>query len=127
MWVFQMLIFLAGLKNIPAQYYEAAKIDGANNWQLLVRITLPMIRGTFIFLLITGTIRYLRIFTQVLNMTTQGDGGPLNSTKPLVLYIYDNAFNKFEMGYASAMTVFLFVFILMITLFQMKVTKDEDA
>jgi len=124
---FQMLIFLAGLKNIPAQYYEAAKIDGANNWQLLVRITLPMIRGTFIFLLITGTIRYLRIFTQVLNMTTQGDGGPLNSTKPLVLYIYDNAFNKFEMGYASAMTVFLFVFILMITLFQMKVTKDEDA
>lgn len=124
---FQMLIFLAGIKGIPRQYYEAAMIDGAGNGQLLVKITLPLLRDTFIFLLITGTIRYLRIFTQVLNMTFQGDGGPLNSTKPLVLYIYNKAFNQFEMGYASAMTVFLFLFILLITVIQMKVTKNENA
>jgi multiple sugar transport system permease protein len=124
---FQMLIFLAGLKGISRQYYEAAQIDGAGNGQLLVHITLPMLHDTMLFLVITGTIRYLRIFTQVLNMTYQGDGGPLNATKPLVLYIYDKGFGKFEMGYASAMTVFLFLFILLITLIQMKVTKHENA
>jgi multiple sugar transport system permease protein len=122
---FQMIIFLAGLKGISQDYYEAASLDGAGKIALLRHITLPLLKPTTIFLVVTGTIRYLRIFTQVLNMTYQGEGGPLNSTKPLVLYIYNSAFRDFDMGYASAMTVILFLFILAITLFQLKVMKSE--
>jgi len=122
---FQMIIFLAGLKAISQQYYEAAKIDGANNWQILGYLTIPLLKPTIVFLSVTGVIRYLRIFTQVMNMTFQGEGGPLNSTKPLVLYIYDNAFKSFKMGYAAAMTVVLFGIILLVTVIQLMVTRDE--
>ncbi|MCG8513674.1 MAG: sugar ABC transporter permease [Halanaerobiales bacterium] len=128
-WVqmgFQVIIFLAGLKAIPQSVYEAADIDGANNRQKLFRVTIPLLRPTIIFLVITGTIKYLRIFTQVYSMTYQGNGGPLNSTKPLVLYIYNTAFQRFDMGYASAMTVVLFLIILVITLFQLKVLNKDD-
>jgi len=123
---FQMIIFLAGIKGISRQYYEAAEIDGAGSWNQLLLITLPLLKPTIVFLVVTGTIRYLRIFTQVLNMSYQGEGGPLNSTKPLVLYIYDKAFRSFDMGYASSLTVILFIIILIITLIQLKVMKSED-
>jgi len=122
---FQMIIFLAGLKAIPEQYYEAAVVDGANKGKQLIYITIPLLKPTIIFLLVTGTIRFLRIFTEVLNMSYQGEGGPLNSTKPLVLYIYNKAFYEFEMGYASALTVILFLIILVVTLIQLRVTRDE--
>lgn len=128
-WVqmgFQIIIFLAGLKGIPNSLYEAADIDGASKMQKLFRITIPLLRPTIVFLVVTGSIRYLRIFTQVYNMTYQGEGGPLNSTKPLVLYIYNSAFRRFEMGYASAMTVVLFIIILIITLVQLKVLNKND-
>ena len=121
-----MIIFLAGIKGISTQYYEAAEIDGAGNWDQLRYVTLPLLKPTIVFLIVTGTIRYLRIFTQVLNMSYQGEGGPLNSTKPLVLYIYDTAFRSFDMGYASAMTVVLFLIILTITLIQLRVMKSEE-
>jgi len=127
-WVeigFQVIIFLAGLKGIPELLYEAADIDGADNRQKLFKITIPLLRPTIIFLVVMGTIKYLRIFTQVYSMTFQGEGGPLNSTKPLVLYIYNTAFRRFDMGYASAMTVVLFVLILCITLFQLKVLETK--
>ena len=123
---FQMIIFLAGIKGISKQYYEAAEIDGAGNRDKLFRITIPLLKPTIVFLLVTGTIRYLRIFTQVLNMTYQGEGGPLNSTKPLVLYIYNSAFGRFNMGYASAMTVVLFLIIMIVTLIQLRVMKSEE-
>lgn len=122
---FQMIIFLAGLKAIPLQYYEAAVVDGANNRKQLLYITIPLLKPTIVFLVVTGTIRFLRIFTEVLNMSYQGEGGPLNSTKPLVLYIYNKAFYEFEMGYASALTVILFLIILTVTLIQLRVMKDE--
>lgn len=125
-WVeigFQVIIFLAGLKAIPEFLYEAADIDGADNWQKLFKITIPLLRPTIIFLVVIGTIKYLRIFTQVFNMTYQGEGGPLNSTKPLVLYIYNIAFRRFDMGYASAITIVLFILILCITLVQLKVLE----
>lgn len=125
-WVeigFQVIIFLAGLKGIPELLYEAADIDGADNRQKLFKITIPLLRPTIIFLVVMGTIKYLRIFTQVYTMTYQGEGGPLNSTKPLVLYIYNNAFRSFDMGYAAAMTVVLFVLILCTTLIQLKVLE----
>ena len=123
---FPFIIFLASLKSISPQYYEAADIDGANAWAKLFRITLPLLKSTFIFLVITGTINYLRIFTQVLNMTYQGEGGPLNSTKPIVLYMYNKAFQSFEMGYAATISVVLFVIILTITLLQLRLMRESE-
>jgi multiple sugar transport system permease protein len=121
---FQFVIFLAGLKSISPHYYEVADIDGAGEAQKLFFITLPLLRPTIIFLVITQTIGYLRIFTQVLNMTFQGEGGPLNATKPIVLYIYQKAFMTFEMGYAAALSVVLFVLILAVTLAQLRLLRS---
>lgn len=123
---FETIILLAAMQGIPEYLYEAADIDGANNRQKLFSITVPLLRPTFIFLIVTGTIRYLRMFTQVYNMTTQGDGGPLNSTKTVVLYVYDTAFRSFKMGYASAISMVLFLIILAITLFQLKVLNKHE-
>ncbi|MGE5623806.1 MAG: carbohydrate ABC transporter permease [Methanocella sp.] len=122
---YYVIIFLAGLEIIPASYREAARIDGANAWQVFRYVTLPLLNPTIVFLAVLGTINSLQIFTQIMNMTSggygQGDlGGPLNSTLSLVVYIYNLAFYKFQMGYASAITVVLFLLILVVTLVQMK-------
>lgn len=118
---YKIIIFLAGLKQIPRDYYEAAAIDGARPSQMFFRITIPLLNPTIVYLTVTTTIQTLQIFTQIKNITTQGSGGPLNSTTSVVLYIYQQAFQSYKMGYASAMTVILFLAILLITLFQMKV------
>ena len=116
---FQVVIFLAGLRAIPSSYYEAARIDGAGAWRILTEITIPLLRSTTVFLIVISTIGFLRIFDQVFNITTNGDGGPLNATKPIVLYIYESAFDSLDMGYATAQTVVLFVMLLLITLVQL--------
>ncbi|HNW47485.1 MAG TPA: sugar ABC transporter permease [Thermotogota bacterium] len=118
-----VVIFLAGLQTIPREYLEASKIDGANRLQVLTKITIPLLNPVIVFLVVTQSILFLRIFTQVYNMTDQGSGGPLNSTKPLVLYIYQKAFLSFEMGAASSATVVLFGIILLITLLQFQLLK----
>lgn len=118
---FSMVIFLAGLEAIPTQFYEAAQLDGAGAWRQFWHITLPLLNPTIVFSALTGTIRYLQVFTEVMNMTSQGAGGPLNSTKSLVLFIYDEAFKSFNLPYASAATVVLFVIILVLTVVQSKV------
>lgn len=118
---FQVVIFLAGLETIPKVFYEAAQIDGASEWQAFRRVTLPLLNPTIVFSAVMGTIGFLQTFTQVMNMSSQGRGGPLNSTISLVLYIYQVAFEKFKMGYASAMTAVLFGIIMIITLIQLKV------
>ncbi len=122
---FQVVIFLAGLRAIPGTYYEAAKIDGAGAWRILWEITIPLLRPTTMFLIVISTIGFLRIFDQVFNITNQGDGGPLNSTKPIVLYIYESAFDSFDMGYATAQTVILFLMLLFITLLQLWYLRQE--
>lgn len=119
---FYVIIFLAGLEGIPVDFYEAAKIDGARAWDLFRHITLPLLNPTIVFLTVIGTINGIQVFTQVLNMSNQGSGGPLNSTKSLVLFIYNQAFQSFKMGYASAATVVLFAIILIITVIQLRVT-----
>ena len=119
---FYVIIFLAGLEGIPVDFYEAAKIDGARAWDLFRHITLPLLNPTIVFLTVIGTINGIQVFTQVLNMSFQGMGGPLDSTKSLVLFIYNQAFQSFKMGYASAGTVVLFAIILVITLVQLRVT-----
>jgi multiple sugar transport system permease protein len=118
---FQIVIFLAGLQAIPDVYYEAARLDGAGRWAAFRHITLPLLNPTLVFLAVTSAISSLQVFAQVQNMSAQGTGGPLNSTISLVLYVYQKAFGgAYQMGYASAMTVVLFVLILTVTLVQLK-------
>jgi multiple sugar transport system permease protein len=118
---FSMVIFLAGLEAIPTMFYEAARLDGAGRWAIFRHITLPLLNPTIVFSAIIGTIRYLQVFTEVYSMSSQASGGPLNSTKTLVLFIYQEAFQSFKMGYAAAATVVLFVIIMIITVIQSKV------
>ena len=122
---FQIVIFMAGLSAIPSTYYEAARIDGVSNLTILTRITLPLLKPTIVFLVVFSSIGFLRIFDQVYNMTTNDPGGPLNSTKPLVLMIYQTAFNAFDMGYAAAQTVVLFTILLIVSLVQLRILRDR--
>jgi multiple sugar transport system permease protein len=119
---FQVVVFLAGLKAIPHEYHEAAAIDGAGRGRTLVHVTLPLLRPTIVFLVVVSSIAFLRIFDYVYSMTL-GQGGPLDSTKPLVLMIYETAFGHFQMGYATAQTVVLFAILLAISLVQLRLLR----
>ncbi|MFC5449320.1 carbohydrate ABC transporter permease [Paenibacillus aestuarii] len=119
---FQMLIFVAGLDNIPAIYYDAASIDGAGRFRRWIHITIPLLNPVIVFSVVMATISYLQSFTQVLNMT---GGGPLNSTISIVLHIYNSAFKSFNMGYASAGSAVLFVMILALVAIQLKLVERK--
>jgi len=120
---FQMLIFLAALQEIPDSFYEAADIDGANTWQQFLYITLPQLKNTTTFVIISTTILAFRLFTQVYVMTS---GGPQNSTYTAMLHIYNMAFKRLNIGYSSAMTVIFFLIILVISIFQRFVLNDRE-
>ena len=105
---YNMLVNLAGLQGVPDMYYEAATVDGANKWQLFWNITFPLITPTTFFLFITGMINSFNMFEQVNVMT---GGGPMNATTTIVHQIYTRAFLKYQMGYASAESVLLMLFI----------------
>lgn len=122
---FQIIIFMAGIRAIPTTYYEAARIDGVGWWTILTQITIPLLRPTIVFIVVFSSIGFLRIFDHVFNMTTNNPGGPLNATKPLVLMIYDTAFNGFDMGYASAQTVVLFLILLAVSLIQLRLLRSK--
>jgi multiple sugar transport system permease protein len=122
---FQIIIFMAGIRAIPQSYYEAARIDGVSKTATLFEITLPLLKPTIVFLVVFSSIGFLRIFDQVFNMTSGDPGGPLNSTKPLVLQIYQSAFTDFDMGYAAAQTVVLFLILLCVSLFQLYLLRDR--
>ena len=122
---FQIVIFIAGIRAIPRSYLEAAEIDGAGRWQILREITLPSLRPTMIFLTVVSTIGFLRIFDQVYTMSADSSGGPLNSTKPLVLMIYEYAFDEFKLGYASALTVILFLILMVISVLQLWLMRKK--
>ena len=104
-----VIIYLAGLQDIPVQLYEAAELDGATSSQKTFYITLPMLTPTIFFNLVMGLIGSFQYFTQAYVMT---QGGPVNSTLFYCLYLYNNAFVYFKMGYASAMAWILFLIIL---------------
>lgn len=108
-----VIIYLASLQNISRQLYEAAEVDGANWWQKLTAITIPMITPAIFFQLVIGLIYSFQYFTQAYIMT---NGGPVHSTEFYSLYLFRNAFIYFKMGYASAMAWLLFVLILISTL-----------
>lgn len=108
-----MVIYLASLQTLPAHLYEAAAIDGANTWQSFWKITLPLLTPTIFFNLVLSIISTFQTFTSAFVAT---DGGPLDSTLFYVLYLFRQAFQYFNMGYASAMAWFLFLVILVLTL-----------
>ncbi|MEZ4832135.1 MAG: sugar ABC transporter permease [Caldilineaceae bacterium] len=124
---FAVIIFLAGLQQIPDIYYEAARIDGADGWNLFWKITLPLLNPVIVYLAVLQTISFLRLFALVQNMSPQGTGGPLNSTTTVVLEVYKEGFSSYNMGYAAALTVILFFVILLITIIQLRfLTKRFD-
>ena len=119
----QMIIILGGLQYIPEDVYEAAKVDGAKRWQTFLFVTVPMLKNTLNFVIITNTIAALKLFTQVYMLT---EGGPQNSTNTVVFFMYNIGFSRSQIGYSSAMAVVFFIIVLIISLIQNKViTKGE--
>jgi multiple sugar transport system permease protein len=117
------MLFLAGLQNIPRDLYEAAALEGASEWQIFRRITLPLLRPVMVFVLVTSVTGSFQIFDTIA-VTTQG--GPLDSTRVLVYYIVQNAFTYYKMGYASAMSMALCVLMLLYTVVQMRVMRAAE-
>lgn len=115
---YYMVIFLAAIKDIPKTYFEAAEIDGASAWQKLVYITFPSVRDTSLFVAIVTTIGSFQVFDQIAVMTR---GGPAAATNVTVYYIYRQAFEISELGYASSTAFVLFVIIMVLTLVQLRV------
>ena len=119
---FQMIVYLAGLQNIPESLYEAAHLDGANAWQRFWHVTLPGLRQTNIFVLIITTIQAFKLFVQV-NILTQG--GPRGSTNTVVQYMFSTGFVDQRLGLASAVSIILFLIVLVISLVQRFVVRDR--
>ncbi|NLJ85658.1 MAG: sugar ABC transporter permease [Firmicutes bacterium] len=117
---YYMVIFLAGLQTVPAQLYEAARVDGANSWQMFRKITVPMLRPTVLLCVVVATIEALQVFTPVFVMTK---GGPADSSLVAVLHMYDTAFSYMQMGRAASMTFILFVLIFIVTMIQVRLMQ----
>jgi multiple sugar transport system permease protein len=109
---FPMLVFLAGLQNIPETLYEAAKIDGANSWQSFRYITIPLIMPTLLFVTVTQFIAHMQVFAQPYIIS---GGGPGNASRTAVMYLYETAWKFFRFGYASSMAVVLAVIMIVVT------------
>ena len=121
---FQMLIFLAGLQNIPGDVYEAAQLDGMNKWQRFIYITLPLLKPTSIFIFITTLISAFKLLVQPMVMT---QGGPVNSTMTVVYYIYQTGFTDRMVGYASSIALLFGTIIGLVTLAQRKLVKEDEG
>lgn len=119
---YAIIIFIAGLLNIPKVYYDAANVDGASSRQQFFYITLPLINPTVIFIVITSLISYFQSFVQIFIMTKGGPGG---ATSVISYLIFQEAFKKYRFGYASALSVILFIIILIITLIGLRVVNKE--
>ncbi|MCK6578366.1 MAG: sugar ABC transporter permease [Anaerolineae bacterium] len=113
---FPMLIFIAGLQGIPEHLYEAAKIDGANGRQAFWYITLPLLRPTILFVTVTGVIGHFQVFGQPYIIT--GGGGPGRASWTVIIYLYQNAWVGFRMGYGAAVAVTIALIMAIITAFQ---------
>jgi multiple sugar transport system permease protein len=122
---YNMVLLLVGLKSIPALYYEAAAIDGAAGWRMFWRITLPLLRPILVFVVVISTINAYNVFTQVYVMTQGSQAAPGAPLRVLVFDIYQNGFQFFKMGYASAEAVVLTLIILALTLVQLRVIRMD--
>ena len=119
---YQMMIFLAGLQGIPRDQYEAASVDGATPFQQFWSITLPNLKGTIKYVIMITMIQAMKLFTQPYVMT---QGGPRNSTKTMVYYIYTQGFQKGNFGYACSVAAVFFVIVVAMSLILQKITSEE--
>jgi multiple sugar transport system permease protein len=118
------LLFYAGIQSIPKSLYEAATIDGAGEWAMFRKITLPLLRPVTVFVLVTSIVGSFQIFDTVA-VTTQG--GPVDASRVIVYYIVQNAFSFSKFGYASAMAVVLFLILVIVTILQMRVLRGNSS
>ncbi len=122
---YYMVIWLAGLQGIPSELYDAALVDGAAGWKLHRYVTLPLLRPTAAFIIVVSTINALQVFGSIFILT---GGGPVYATTTIVYHIYQQAFNFGRFGYASSISIFLFILVLLITLFQSRYLRfGEDV
>lgn len=121
---YYMIIYLAGLQSIPESLYEAADIDGANWWNKMTRVTIPMLMPFVLIVTIMSSIAAMKVFEEIYVMT---GGGPLHSSETLVFYIYTEAFDRLNMGYASAAGVILFLLTLVFSLINLKVMGKDNS
>lgn len=120
---YQMMIFLAGLQGIPRDQYEAASVDGATKFKQFLYITIPGLKGTIKYVIMITMIQAMKLFTQPYIMT---QGGPKNSTKTLVYYIYTQGFQKGNFGYACSIAAVFFVIVVTMSMAMKKVTAATD-
>lgn len=121
---FHMIIWLAGLQTIPEEVYEAGELDGTTPWQRFWHLTLPLLKPTFVFVLITITIAAMSLFVQVNIMT---GGGPVGSTSTIVLQIVQKGFQQQQMGYGAALSLIFFCIVLTLALVQRRLTRDKES
>jgi multiple sugar transport system permease protein len=119
---FVMIIFLTGLQVIPEVYYEAAAVDGANVIDRFLKITLPLLQRTTLFIVVITTISAFQVYTPVYIMT---QGGPQDATKVVTYYIFQRGFLYLDMGYASTLSILLFILLLVISLGQMRLLRSD--
>ena len=120
---YYMIIFMAGLADIPQVFYEAAKVDGANRWHTFWHITIPLLRNSLIFVVVTLTIAAFQVFTQVFIMTR---GGPAYATTTVQLTVYKRAFQFLEMGYAASISWMLFALIFLFSIMQLRLFISRE-
>lgn len=114
---FGIILYIAGLQQIPSSYYEAADLDGANGTQKMFFITIPLLKRTHLLVIVMQILASLQIFGQVFIMTS---GGPAGKTRVLLMYVYEQGFRYFKMGYAQAMVLILFLIMLVFAYFQIR-------
>jgi ABC-type sugar transport system permease subunit len=116
------IIIMAGLKGIPTVFYEAAVVDGASRWQMFRNVTVPLLRPILMFLIVSQTVFSFQLFVPVFQMTK---GGPLDSTKAIVFYIYQQGFLFQDMGYASAISMITLTVLLFVSMGQMRLLRTD--
>src|SRR4029079_7207665 len=124
---YNLILFLVGIRNIPASYLEAASLDGATAWQRFRHVTLPMLKPILLYVLVTSTINAYNVFTQVYVMTLGSQSAPGQAVRMLVFDIYTNGFQFFRFGYAAAEAVTLTLIVLGLTVIQFSLARNDPA
>jgi multiple sugar transport system permease protein len=119
---FAMIVFLAGLQTIPRELYEAASMDGAGRWHQLRHVTVPLLRPTILFITVVTTIGYLQLFEEPFVMT---DGGPLDKTLSIAMFMYQEGFEFFHQGYAAAIAWILFLIVAVVAFVQFRILRSQ--
>jgi multiple sugar transport system permease protein len=118
------LLIYAGIQMIPRSLYEAGSLDGATEWKLFTRITMPLLRPVLVMVMIVSFIGSFQIFDTMVIAT---DGGPMNSTRAINFYIFEKAFEQYKIGYAAAMATLLLIFLALFSIVQMRIARAGDS